>query len=76
MTTSKAKAALRDGAVLICTLGGQQPSYSVDGHGSISARLVRELIAPPTVNGPQGDLFMMPNEDGLFPGHSQTWRAS
>jgi hypothetical protein len=23
----------------------------------------------------QGDLFLRPNEDGLFPGFTQTWRA-
>lgn len=76
MTTNKAKTLLRNGAPLILTLSAQGASYSIDGHGTVPAKLARSLTAEQD-GGPSipGDLFLIPNEDGLFPGCSQTWQA-
>jgi hypothetical protein len=72
MTNSKATSLLRQGAPLILTHTQAGPLYSIDGHGTVATKLARGL----TNLGPmQADLFMRPNEDGLFPGFSQTWLA-
>lgn len=74
MTNRKATTLLRDGAPLILTLTQSGPVYSIDGWGTLGAKLARALTTP--CDGPaQSDLFMVPNDDGLFPGCSQTWRA-
>jgi hypothetical protein len=73
MTNRKATSLLRDGAPLIVTLTQGGPSYSIDGHGTVAPKFARGLTQP--CDGPPGDLFLVPNEDGLFPGCSQTWQA-
>jgi hypothetical protein len=74
MTNRKATSLLRNGAPLIVTLSQSGPSYSIDGHGIVAAKFARTITQ--VLDGPpQGDLFLMPNEDGLFPGCSQTWLA-
>jgi hypothetical protein len=75
MHNSKAKGLLRNGRPLILTLSTTGPSYSIDGYGVVAAKFAR-LLTQPASDGPaQSDLFMVPNDDGLFPGCSQTWRA-
>lgn len=54
---------------LMVTFGGE-PEYQVNGHGTVSAKAVRDLLA----DNPQQDLFLRPNDDGLFPGFTQTWK--
>jgi hypothetical protein len=72
MTKSKTISLLSKGAPLMLTLTQAGPLYSIDGYGTIAAKLARGLTNP----GPmQSDLFLVPNEDGLFPGCSQTWQA-
>jgi len=72
MTNQKAKTLLRNGVPLMVTLTQSGPVYSVDGHGTVATKFARALTDP----GPcQPDLFLVPNEDGLFPGMSQTWQA-
>jgi hypothetical protein len=72
MTSNKATSLLRKGAPLMLTLTQSGPLYSIDGHGTVATKLARGLTNP----GPmQADLFLQPNEDGLFPGFSQTWQA-
>jgi hypothetical protein len=73
MTNHRAKSILRNGTPLMVTLSPQGPSYSIDGHGTVAAKFARGLTQP--LDGPPGDLFLVPNEDGLFPGCSQTWQA-
>jgi hypothetical protein len=75
MTKHKATNLLRNGAPLVLTLTQSGPLYSIDGHGTVATKLARGLTQP--CDGPmgQGDLFLVPNEDGLFPGCSQTWQA-
>jgi hypothetical protein len=73
MTNHKAKSLLRNGTPLILTLSPQGPSYSIDGRGTVPTKFARGLTQP--LDGPPGDLFLTPNEDGLFPGCSQTWQA-
>jgi hypothetical protein len=72
MTNHKAKSLLRNGTPLILTLSPQGPSYSIDGRGTVAPKFARGLIEPRLL---PGDLFLTPNEDGLFPGCSQTWQA-
>jgi hypothetical protein len=38
----------------------------------VSKKLAADLVNPQRL---QGDLLLRPNEDGLFPGFTQTWRA-
>jgi hypothetical protein len=45
--------------------------FSIDGCGTVAPRNARALIG----DSKQGDLLLIPNEDGLFPGFSQTWKA-
>jgi hypothetical protein len=72
MTSNKATSLLRNGAPLMLTLTQSGPLYSIDGQGTVPTKLARGLVNP----GPmQADLFLRPNEDGLFPGFSQTWQA-
>jgi hypothetical protein len=72
MTKQRVTNLLRNGAPLMLTLTQSGPLYSIDGHGTVATKLARGLTNP----GPmQPDLFMRPNEDGLFPGFSQTWQA-
>jgi hypothetical protein len=73
MTNQKAKSLLRHGAPLMVTLSQQGATYSIDGHGTVAQKFARGLTQP--CDGPPGDLFLIPNEDGLFPGCSQTWQA-
>jgi hypothetical protein len=74
MTKHKATSLLRNGAPLILTHTQAGPLYSIDGHGTVATKLARGLTQP--CDGPmQTDLFLQPNEDGLFPGFSQTWQA-
>jgi hypothetical protein len=43
-------------------------------HGiGVSSKLARGLLDCETTGPSQTDLFLVPNEDGLFPGFSQTW---
>jgi hypothetical protein len=74
MTKQKVTSLLRQGVPLMLTLTQSGPLYSIDGRGSVPAKLARALTQPN--DGPmQRDLFLAPNEDGLFPGFSQTWQA-
>jgi hypothetical protein len=44
----------------------------------VTAAAILVFIRRDLLNGTaklQDDLFMRPNEDGLFPGFTQTWRA-
>jgi len=74
LTKARARAALQRGAFLVATYGATT-SYGIDG-AAVSSRLARELTAGADEARPtQSDLFLTANEDGLFPGYSQTWRA-
>jgi hypothetical protein len=72
MNPTRIRKALRQDRVLMCTHESAGTVYSLDNGVAISKRLAAELIAPDKL---QGDLFLRPNEDGLFPGFTQTWRA-
>jgi len=45
--------------------------YSLDNGVPVSKKLAADLVNPQR----QGDLFLRPNDDGLFLGFTQTWRA-
>lgn len=58
--------ATRDGSeFLVLTHRPQGDLWGTDAGAAISPAKAREL---------QGDLFVRPSNDGLFPGMSQTWR--
>jgi hypothetical protein len=46
--------------------------YSLDNGAPVSKKLATKLTNPQRL---QADLFLRPNEDVLFPGFAQTWRA-
>jgi hypothetical protein len=64
--------ALRTGRTLMCTYAPAGTAYSLDNGVAVSKKLGRELTGSGTL---QADLFLRSNEDGLFPGFTQTRRA-
>jgi hypothetical protein len=67
MDAKKTRRALESGErVLMVTNGPKGKAYGLDTGQAVSTRALRSL---------QGDLFLRPSDDGLFPGHTQTWRA-
>jgi hypothetical protein len=61
-----ARRALEAGRVIVETRQSEGASYGLDNGQPVTAKIVKQL---------QGDLFVAPSEDGLFPGHSQTYRV-
>ncbi len=72
MNAKGIRAALRRERLLMCTYEPASVVYSLDNGVPVSKMLAAELINPESL---QADLFLRPNEDGLFPGFTQTWRA-
>jgi hypothetical protein len=64
--------ALRGYRILMCTYEPAGKTYSLDNGIPVPKKLATELTDPAKL---QADLFLRPNEDGLFPGFTQTWRA-
>lgn len=64
---------------LMVTYIGQEREYSVPGIGVVSRKIAENLTdlfgysAPPMRY--KGEKPLVPQEDGLFPGFSQTWRV-
>lgn len=56
---------LRGGRTLMVTYTGEGAAYGLDDGQAVNEAAALEL---------QADLFVRPNEDGLFPGCSQTWK--
>lgn len=51
------------------------PSYATDHGVSISRKVGASLTGQGELFGPQDPVDLIPSDDGLFPGFSQTWRA-
>lgn len=65
--TDQIKRALAaENAFMMATHGDAGTRFHLHNGQSIPSSVVRQL---------QGDLFIEPQEDGLFPGCSQTWKA-
>lgn len=56
---------LEQGRVLMVTHSAEGSAYGLDTGQAVPTNVARSL---------QGDLFVRPNNDGLFPGMTQTWR--
>jgi hypothetical protein len=73
--------AMRHGRLLMVTHANDGPSYALDNGIGVSAKVGRDMTAQGDLfegNAgamPRGDLCIVPNDDGLFPGMSQTWRV-
>ncbi len=72
MDRRRIRKALREDRFLMCTYEGTGPAYSLDNGIAVPRKLAAELTGASKL---QADLFLQPNEDGLFPGFTQTWRA-
>ena len=72
MNAKAIRHALRGNRVLMCTYEAAGKVYSLDNGVPVSKKLAAELTSPTKL---QADLFLRPNEDGLFPGFTQTWRG-
>lgn len=71
-----ARAIYQDMAALMVTYGPTGGSYATTHGVSVSAKLAKSLLDCGQDAGlTQGELFLAPNDDGLFPGFTQTWRA-
>jgi len=79
LTRNNVNALLRkQGRFLYLTQGGE-PCYQIEGErGTLPRRLADELtgnlFATMAIQR-KGEAALIPQEDGLFPGFSQTWRA-
>ena len=72
--------ALRRGRVLMLTHANDGASYALDNGVGVSVRVGRDLTSQGDLfegnsAPPAGDLRVVPNDDGLFPGMSQTRRV-
>jgi hypothetical protein len=56
----------------MCTYEPTGTVYTLDNGVPVPKKLAAELTGAGRL---QADLFLRPNEDGLFPGFTQTWRA-
>jgi len=65
--TSKARTAMERGEVLMVTNTPDGASYGLGTGAAVPSKVAREI---------QGDLFVKPSDDGLFPGMSQTWKVA
>jgi hypothetical protein len=72
MDRRRIRRALREDRLLMCTYEGTGPVYSLDNGIPVPRKLAGELTGASKL---QSDLFLRPNDDGLVPGFSQTWRA-
>lgn len=73
MNATSIKRALRTDRVLVLTNRSDGAEYSLDNGAAVPLRLARTLTG--AMSDRQADLFLAPQEDGLFPGFSQTWKA-
>jgi len=75
MTKGKINSLLKDAdRYLMCTHRASGTQYTLDTGAAVTAAQAARLTAD-RLAAAQGDLFLHPSEDGLFPGHSQTWRV-
>ncbi len=72
MNAKAVRKALRGERILMCTHEQAGTVYSLDNGIPVPKKVVVELANPAKL---RADLFLHPNEDGLFPGFTQTWRA-
>jgi hypothetical protein len=59
-----ARSQLRAERFLMLTHTTEGARYGTDASKAVTTKAAHEI---------QADLFVKPQEDGLFPGHSQTW---
>ena len=73
--TSRARLAQAMGhSALMVTHSPSGRDYATTNGIGVSGKLAKGLLACGESVAPcQTDLFLLPNEDGLFPGFSQTW---
>ena len=63
MNAKSIRAALRRERLLMCTYEPAGAVYSLDNGVPVSKKLAVDVVNPQRL---QGDLFLRPNEDGLF----------
>jgi hypothetical protein len=64
MDRRRIRKALREDRFLMCTYEGTGPAYSLDNGIAVPRKLAAELTGAGKL---QADLFLRPNDDGLFP---------
>ena len=72
MEPGRTRKALHEDRIFMCTYEAHGAIYSLDSGVPVSKKLAGELTGASKL---QADLFLRPNEDGLFPGFTQTWRS-
>jgi hypothetical protein len=72
MNATRIRKALRSERILMCTYERTGTVYSLDNGVAVPKKLATELTSPDRL---QPDLFLQANDDGLFPGFTQTWRT-
>lgn len=72
----------RETGFLFLTHNGEDHTWQCNLlHGTVPRKLAQdltqgEMFEAATMGPPRGDLELIPQEDGLFPGFSQTWRVA
>jgi hypothetical protein len=72
MNAKRIRNALRSERILMCTYERTGTVYSLDNGVPVPRKLAAELTNADRL---QADLFLRANDDGLFPGLTQTWQA-
>jgi hypothetical protein len=72
VTPKRIRTALQEGRLLMCTYESAGTVYSLDNGVAVSKKLAADLTGAGNL---QADLLLWPNEDGLFPSFTQTWRV-
>lgn len=68
------KSAMRAFRTLMVTYGADGPTYALDSGVGVTLKAAKAITNGKLVPS-NDDLFIVSNEDGLFPGMPQTWRA-
>lgn len=78
MTRAQARRALRQQSRFLYLTQGSAPCYQINGeHGVVPRKFAEEITADLFSDDmwTRQDIRLIAQEDGLFPGFSQTWRA-
>jgi hypothetical protein len=66
MNAEAAKRELAGGHLLVETRHSEGQSFGLENGAAVPPKVARSL---------QGDMFVIAQDDGLFPGHSQTFKV-
>lgn len=75
LTKAQAKSALAKGAFLMVTYDRGSKAYALSDGRGVSSKTALALIAHGQDKVACSGLILLPQDDGLFDGFTQTWKA-